>query len=203
MNPIQQDAIKEIANIGTGHAATALSQLLDKQIDMQVPTVESIPLEDVCGHYGAPEEPICAILSRCEEGEFPCNVVFIMPEEHASRLADLLMSRISLPYSSDHLEELRESALAEAGNIILGSFMNAIGSMMNTFLPLSIPAVAHDMLGALMDILVGIYGITGEMALVVNTPLSFPHHEGSFQGKVLLIPDPGSLESLFRLLGVA
>ncbi len=170
---------------------------------MKVPEVESIPLEDVCGHFGEPEEPICAILSRCEEGDFPCNVVFLMPDDHSSHLADRLMAQISVAYTPDDLEELRESALGEAGNIILGSFMNAIGEMMNTFLPLSIPAVAHDMLGALMDILVGIYGITGDMALVVNTPLSFPGEEETFKGKVLLVPDPGSLDSLFMLLGVA
>lgn len=202
MNPLQKDVIKEISNIGTGHAATALSQLLGRRIDMAVPLVESIPLEEVCEHFGAPEEPICAVLTRCEDN-FPCNIVFLMPEEHSARMGDLLLQRISIPCDPDHIEEIRESALAEAGNIVLGAFMNALGDMMHAFMPLSVPAVAHDMLGALMDVLVGIYGISGDMALVVNTPLSFPDDCDDFTGRVMLIPDPGALDSLFVQLGVA
>lgn len=201
MNPLQKDVIKEISNIGTGHAATALSQLLGRRVNMTIPQVESIPLEKVCEHFGAPEEPICAVLTRCEEN-FPCNIVFLMPEEHSGRLGDLLIQRISIPCDPDHIEEIRESALAEAGNMVLGAFMNALGDLLHTVMPLSVPAVAHDMLGALMDILVGIYGISGDMALVINTPLSFPDDE-EFVGKVMLIPDPGSLDSLFDLLGVS
>jgi chemotaxis protein CheC len=202
MTPMQKDAMKELANIGTGHAARALSELVGKRVDMAVPLVEQISLEEVSSHFGHPETVVCAILARCET-VVPSNLVFIMPEEDSGELAEEMLGLVSDTGDFDRAE-LAESALSEAGNIILSAFMSALGDMLGVNLPLSVPAVAHDMLGSIMDIMIAIFGVSGDTAFLVNTPLTFPEDSSRiFSGRILMVPDPDALEGFFGLLGVA
>lgn len=202
MTPLQKDAMKELANIGTGHAARALSELVGKHVNMAVPMVEQISLEEVSSHFGDPETVVCAILARCET-IVPSNLVFFMPEEDSQELAEEMLGLVADTGNFDRAE-IAESALSEAGNIILSAFMSALGDMLDVNLPLSVPAVAHDMLGAIMDIMIAIFGVSGDTAFLVTTPLTFPEDSNRlFSGKILMVPDPDALEAFFGLLGVA
>ena len=84
------DAIREVGNIGTGNAATALSKLLGRSVDMDVPVAELVSIYDVTAHYGSPETPVCAVLIRTE-GQFSCSFMFMADEEHAALLANLMI----------------------------------------------------------------------------------------------------------------
>lgn len=202
MNSLQKDALKEVANIGTGNAARALSELIGKRVDMSVPKVEMIDLEDVPFYFGHPETPVCAILSSCEK-HLEANLVFIIDAEDAQALAQMLLEKISIAMDPAQLDEIRESALAEAGNIVLGAFISAIGDLMNLQLDLSVPSVALDMLGAIMDVMVAIFGATGDTAFVIDTRLSFPENRDHlFSGRIMFVPGPGSLDRFFTFLGV-
>lgn len=194
--------MKELANIGTGHSAMVLSQIIGKRVDMVVPAVEQIPLEEVSSFFGDPEEPVCAVLSRCEK-HLQINLILIMSETDSLALSELMLAQIPLPSDIGLIETIRESALSEAGNIILGAFITAVGDLMRIDLPLSVPAVAHDMLGAIMDVIVSIFGVSGDTAFLVNTTLTFPEERNRFfSARVLLVPDPDAFESFFELLGL-
>jgi len=203
LNPNQKDALKELANIGTGHSARVLSQIIGKRVDMVVPAVEQIPLEEVSSFFGDPETPVCAVFSRCDKN-ISINLILIMSEADSRSISELMLSQIPLPSDLALVESLRESALAEAGNIILGAFITAVGDLMRIDLPLSVPAVAHDMLGAIMDVIISIFGISGDTAFLVNTRLTIPEENNrAFSARVLLVPDPDAFESFFRLLGLS
>jgi chemotaxis protein CheC len=58
------------------------------------------------------------------------------------------------------------------------------------------------MLGALLDVVVAIYGISGDMALMVQTSLSVKGLDGELSGQILMVPDPGKLPILLGKLGV-
>jgi chemotaxis protein CheC len=201
MNLVQMDLLKEIANIGTGHSAMALSQMLGRGVDMFVPDVEQIPLEEISSFFGNPELPVCAVLARCDEN-LPLNLMLIMPESDSRALSEIMLSSITLPSDLGMAEALRESALSEAGNIILGAFISAVGDFMKVELPLSVPAVAHDMLGAILDVIISIFGVTGDTAFLADTRMTIPE-EGNrvFSARVFLVPDPDSLGEFMRLLG--
>ncbi len=202
MNFLQKDALKEVANIGTGNAARALSELIGKRVDMSVPEVEMLPLEDVAFHFGHPETPVCAVLSTCDRN-LEANLVFIMAGKDAEKLSEMLLDKISIPVAPSRIPELRESALAEAGNIVLGAFISALGNLMNLQLDLSVPSVAFDMLGSIMNVMVAIFGAAEDTAFLIDTRLSFPEDEDHFfSGRIMFIPGPGSLESFFSFLGV-
>lgn len=202
MNPLQTDALKEIANIGAGHAATALSQLLGKRVDMCVPQVDLIPLEAVAGYFGEPESEVWAIFTRCESS-FPVSLVFIMKKRDGDYLSEKLFQAARIPEKIRVLDGMKESALSESGNMIMGAFVSALGDLLGKNLSLSVPSISLDLMGAVMDILVEIFGSYGDTALATETELSFPGESRcNFRARILLIPDPGSLEILFRLLGV-
>jgi chemotaxis protein CheC len=198
---IHMDAIKEVGNIGTGNAATALSRLLGRMVDMDVPVAELVPIYDVPTHYGSPDTPVCAVLIRTE-GNFSCSLIFMIEEHKANILADLIIPMDLSAMDEETQLQIRDSALAEQGNIILGAFLNALSAITGWVLPTTTPAVARDMLGSIMDLVASMFGIMGDSAMLVKTNLHIKDLDEELGGAVIMIPDPGSLETLLSKLGV-
>ena len=198
---LHMDAIREVGNIGTGNAATALSKLIGRTVDMDVPVAELVPIEEVAAHYGSPETPVCAVLVRTEE-EFSCSLIFMIEEEKANFLADLIIPMDISGMDEETQLEIRNSALSEQGNIILGAFLNALAQITGWVLPTTTPAVARDMLGSIMDLVATMFGVIGDSAMLVKTSLKVMDLEDELGGTVIMIPDPGALETLLSKLGV-
>ena len=199
---LQLDAMREVGNIGAGNAATALSIMLARPVDMDVPKAELVSIYELAEYYGDPLTMVSAVFVR-SEGEFTCSLIFIQEEDESRKLVDLLigqqmggMDPASVP------EEMRDSALTEVGNIILSSFLNAINVLIGGTHSISVPGVAHDMLGSILDVVASIFGQSGEHALIVDTALKVENVEGRVSGKVVMLPDPGSLEILLGKLQV-
>ncbi|MDR1509335.1 MAG: chemotaxis protein CheC [Synergistaceae bacterium] len=198
---IHMDAIREIGNIGTGNAATALSRLLGRAVDMDVPVAELVPIYEVTAHYGSPEMRVCAVLIRSEE-VFSCSLMLMIDEEKADILADLIIPMDISGMNDEEKFQIRNSALSEQGNIILGAFLNALSQITGWTLPTTTPAVARDMLGSIMDVVASMFGVMGDSAMLVKTNLHIKGLEDDLGGTVIMIPDPGSLETLLSKLGV-
>lgn len=202
-NYLQLDAIREVGNIGTGNAATALSKLLGRMIDMDVPKAELVSIYELAGHYGDPTELIAAVFVR-SLGDFGCSLIFIQKEKDARMMVDLLLrQQFGDAVPPDLPQEISDSALTEVGNIILSSFLNAINLLIGTEHQISVPGVAHDMLSSILDVVASIFGQMGEMALVVNTELRVEGADGAAgSGNIIMLPDPDALELLLRKLQV-
>jgi chemotaxis protein CheC len=204
-NYLQLDAIQEVGNIGTGNAATALSKLLSCMIEMDVPKADLVSIYSLTEYYGAPDSLVSAVFVR-SLGEFGCSLIFVQNEEDSKLMVDLLLQQQfggSLPGGLS--KEMRESALAEVGNIILSSFLNAINMLIGMRHQISVPGVTHDMLASILDVVASIFGQMGEMALVVNTELRAGggEHKGrKIAGHIIMVPDPDALELLLRKLQV-
>lgn len=204
-NERQLDAIKEVGNIGTGNAATALSGLLSRMIHMEVPQTELVSIYELGEHYGDPMQIVGAVFVR-SLGGFQCSLIFIQNEEDANLMVELLLKQqFGTFIPVDEIpQEMTDSALTEVGNIVLSSFLNAINILLGTKHQISVPGVAHDMLSSILDVVASIYGQMGETALLVNTELSAEGLEDGrkISGHIILIPDPDSLELLLRKLKV-
>ncbi|MDR3331727.1 MAG: chemotaxis protein CheC [Synergistaceae bacterium] len=198
---IHMDAIREVGNIGTGNAATALSKLLGRMVDMDVPVAELVPIYEVAAHYGSPDTPVCAVLIRTEE-TFSCSLIFMIDEEKADVLADLIIPMDISGMDEEARLQIRNSALSEQGNIILGAFLNALSQITGWVMPTTTPAVARDMLGSIMDLVASMFGVIGDSAMLVKTSLHVMDLEDELGGTVIMIPDPGALETLLSKLGV-
>jgi len=201
-SPLHLDAIREVVNIGAGNAATALSDMLAQPVDMGVPRVELVSIYEVSEHFGSPEDFVAAVYTHAE-GAFPCNLIFIQDEEAAQGMVDaMFISRMDTD-GRDFPQEMRDSALSELGNIILSSFLNAVSRMIGSdSLSISVPGVAHDMLGAILEFVASIFAQSGELALLVNTTLKLEQEGADIKGNIMMVPDPGALEILLSKLGV-
>ena len=204
-NSLQLDAIREVGNIGTGNAATALSGLLSRMIQMNVPETEMVSIYELGGHYGDPEQIVGAVFVR-SLGGFQCSLIFIQNEEDADLMVEMLLKQQFGTYipAGEIPQDMKDSALSEVGNIVLSSFLNAINVLLGTQHQISVPGVAHDMLSSILDVVASIYGQMGETALLVNTELRVEGLEEGrrIAGHIILIPDPDALGMLLEKLKV-
>lgn len=193
---LQLDALREIGNIGSGHAATALSTLLQRRIDMSVPEVWAVPfgqVETVIGQLGTPQ----AVVYVKVEGDAPGKAVFFFPLESAEIVVQALLgSQEPVDLFGD---EMAQSALREVGNIMVSSFLIALTSFSGIPLQPSVPVLAVDMAGAILDAILLEDGSLDDSVLFIDTQLSgIPQIEGQF----IFLPNEGSLKKLLRALGV-
>ena len=193
LSPIQLDALQEVGNIGAGNAATSLSQLLNEKVDMTVPSVNIIPFDDIFSKIGV-EEVVVGVIVRVL-GDIPGNILFTLDKEVALKIISSLMGE-----QQEQITEIGSSALSEIGNIISASFMNAIAKLTNLVLLPSVPAVAVDMMGAILSTTFIESGQFDEYVLDLET--QFLQENQKISGHFYYIPMPGSLEKILNSLGV-
>jgi len=192
-NEIQLDALREIGNIGIGNAATAMSQLLNKKIDITFPTVNLIQYEDIFEKSNA-EQFVYAVIIRVL-GDAPGNMLFIIEKQSLSNIVNTLCSNCG-----DEINEMGISILGELGNIIFTTYMNAIAKMTNLLLVPSVPAVTSDMMGAILSTSFMESGQYGDYILDIET--QFVQENEKLNGHFYYIPMPGSLEKILKSLGL-
>ena len=197
LSPIQLDALREIGNVGAGNSATALSQIINKRIDMNVPKVALVPIETVPDLVGGPDAIVVGVFLRVY-GVAPGNILFLLPQKSAFYLVDTLMGREH--GSTKKLDFMDESALMEIGNILSGAYLNAFFNFTHISMLPSIPALAMDMAGAILNVVLVQLGQMGDQALVIET--EFLAEDDGINGHFFLVPDPGSLGTLMKGVGV-
>ncbi|WEK56340.1 MAG: chemotaxis protein CheC [Candidatus Cohnella colombiensis] len=191
------DVLREVGNIGAGNAATSLSLLLDKPVDMAVPTVSLLPFDAIAERVGGSEAVVIAIFLRVD-GDAPGNMFFIINREPARRiLRGLLGFEAS---ENDDYSELELSALNEIGNILAGSYLSSLADFTGLRLSPTVPALAVDMAGAILSYGLHQFGTMGDDALLIDT--TFIEGPQEAEGHFFFIPDPESFEKLFSALGV-
>jgi chemotaxis protein CheC len=192
-NAIQLDALREVGNIGAGNAATALSQLINKKVDMSVPNINIVPFETIFSRIGG-EELVIGVIVRVL-GDTPGNILFIFEKEGALNLIETLTGQ-----REDNISDMGNSVLCEIGNIISSSFMNSIARFTNLLIMPSVPAVSYDMLGAILSTTFIESGQFDDSVLDIET--EFLESDSSINGHFYYIPMPGSLDKILNALGV-
>lgn len=193
---MQRDVLREIGNIGSGHAATALSTLLQRRIDMSVPEVWTIPFEEIASIIGQLDSPQAVVYVKVE-GDAPGKAVFFFPLKSAETVVQALLGT-SEPVDLFN-DAMAQSAMNEVGNIMVSSFLMALTQFSKIPLQPSVPALAIDMAGAIFDAILLEEGTLDDMVLFIDTQLSgIPEIEGQF----IFLPNDGSLKKLLGALGV-
>lgn len=199
LTPLQLDALREVANIGAGHAATALSQMIGGRIMITVPRVTVTPLEEVPRQLAEPEEPIAAVLMHML-GDLTGRTLLIFPKPTAKRLAELMLRR---PINvDDHLNELEQSAVKECGNILSAAYMNALSEFMGMMLLPSPPSLAIDMSSAVLTTAYLQFTADPNFVVCVESEFLMDESEERLRGLFLLLPDPASLQAILRAVRV-
>jgi chemotaxis protein CheC len=191
------DVLKEISNIGLGNAATALAELLNKRVDIAVPQAAFLEVEQVFPLVGGLEE-VVACVNLSFEGDVAGTVMFIFAEESAYKLVDMLLGKEV--GTTGELDALGESSIMEVGNILTGSFMNAIGSMTGLTMQTTVPLFAFDMMGAILSASLVASGHWDDQVLLIET-IFFQNHD-QIKGHFFMLPETGALSRLFEKLGI-
>ncbi|NGQ94030.1 chemotaxis protein CheC [Brevibacillus sp. SYP-B805] len=195
----QIDVLREIGNIGAAHAATALSQMIQKAVDMKVPQVKIIAFDEIADFVGGAEAIVLTVFLRVE-GDCPGNMFFIVDLPSARNLLRQLLGLSESTEEDAPLSEMELSALQEIGNILAGSYLSSLADFTKLNMQPSVPALAIDMAGAILSYGLIELGNSGDFALTIDTAFFEGHEE--VEGHFFLIPDPDALETLFTALGV-
>jgi chemotaxis protein CheC len=194
LSALQLDALREVSNIGAGNAATALSQLLNRKIDMTVPNVKVIDFMDIY-NFISEEELVAAVLVKVL-GDTPGNILFVFEKSTASNIIEVLTGM-----KEDDFSEMGSSVLCEIGNIISAAYMNAIARLTNLSIMPSVPAVAFDMLSAILSATFVESAQYSDNVLEIETMLLGEDAE-NIGGHFYFVPNPGSLEKILNSIGV-
>src|SRR5688500_12078097 len=197
LGPRQLDGLREVANIGAGHAATALSQMVNDRVMVSVPEIKVVHLEDVPGLIGEPDEVVSAVMMKLL-GDVTGRTVQIFPGQTASALVSMLTHREVLSFP-DQFGELEESALKEVSNIIVGAYINALSEFMGMMLIMSVPALAIDTAAAILTTSYLNFGSEHDYVFAINSHLMMGNTT-EFRAYFLLLPDDASLKGMLQAL---
>ena len=200
LNPHQLDALREVANIGAGHAATALSQMIGGTIMISVPQINVTSIEDVPAQVADAEEPVAAVMLHML-GDLTGRTLLVFPKRTAMRMSELMLRRPE--GSAEDLGPLEQSAVKEAGNILSGQYMNALSEFMGMILLPSPPSLAIDMSAAVLTTTYLQWAPDREHVISVESEFLLSDTEERLRGFFLLLPDPASLQAILRAIRMA
>jgi chemotaxis protein CheC len=196
---LQLDALREVANIGAGHAATALSQMVGETIMITVPTINISRLEEVPVQLTDPDEPVAAVLMHMM-GDLTGRTLLVFPKRSAVRLASRLLKQTQ---SEQALSEMGQSAIKEAGNILSSAYMNALSDFMGMLLLPSPPSLAVDMSEAVLTTTYLQFGTDRDYVVCVESEFVIDDTSEPLRGFFLLLPDAASLTAILKAVRVA
>lgn len=195
LNEMYLDILKELGNIGAGNAITALSTMIGKKVNMQVPKVKILDFQEVSDIFGSADTIIVGIYFDLD-GDVKGNILFALDIKSA---ASLIWSLMGLEVKEE-FDELEKSALEEIGNIMAGSYVASLSTLTSLNMKISPPAISIDMAGAILSVPAIKYGEISDKILFIET--QFIEGEKLIKGDFFLIPDINSFDLILKALGV-
>lgn len=197
--PTQLDALREVANVGSGHAASALARLMgDRPVRIDVPQVLQTGVEaidDVLGPAGQPMVTVVLGLS----GELSGHLLFAMTEKDARLLATVMLREPSM----GAFTTVQKSALSEASNILGSACLSAIGTFSGLKLLPTTPELLYEVPRTVVERSVAISHTNGSSRTVTAVAVHlFSDGHPALRGTLLFVPDRHSVGVLLRRLGV-
>lgn len=193
----QLDLLKEIGTIGAGRAATAMADLIGARVEISVPHTSLIPLEHISNLLGGSEQ-VFFVLDMGIGGDVSGRIFLLFSPEDAKTLSSILLGKAA--EEIDFNDDLFQSSLKESANIISGSFVAALAELTNMNILSTVPSLAMDMVGAILDFIFIQIAQHSEEALFIKTNLKVSGLK--FDGRFMFFPHSESLRSIFDTLGL-
>lgn len=192
--PMQLDFIKELANVGGGNAATSISQLIKKPVNMTLPIIDLIDYEELYETTMAEDTVVNAVIMKMF-GDAEGTFLFVTSDGSLNDLINMMM-----PAGIVLTDELSQSGIKELVNILVTSFVNAISKLVNINIISSVPVLTMEMFGAILS---GVYMESeqyDENIMIIKN--EFLYNGDIIQGTLYFVPKPGVLTSLFEIIGI-
>lgn len=197
LDAIHLDALKEVGNIGAGHAMTSFATMLDRMVNMSVPRVGIMHLDEFIRVAGGVENRTVGVYMPVD-GDAPGHISFLLPYDVACSVADSLLG---LPIgTTTEFDEMTASVFMEVGNILASSFLVALCEMTGIELRSSPPALAIDMTASILSAVASVFADMEEDIVTIVTEIE--EIFGVVEGYFIYVPEPGSLSVILRALGL-
>lgn len=197
LSSLELDTLREIGSMGTGNAATALSQMLGREVRITLPEVRIMGYNEAIEWIGGPEEITAGVLVGMD-GQISGIMLSVQQLEFVNLVLETMLGKTVKDYME--LQELESSALTEVGNIMISTFINALSGLAGIDIELTVPAFTVDMQGAIMAVPMAEYG--GQSDYIMTIGGDFICNGKKIPCRLLLSPDIRSLNFLLRKLGV-
>jgi chemotaxis protein CheC len=195
LSEMQIEAMKEVGNIGAGHAATALSEMLDQPVQIGTPTVEILPFADLASRVSGDGRNVSAVHMHVL-GDAPAQIVVLFEESQA-----LSFVRIFMDHSGGDepiSQHIVESTIKEVGNIIGGAYLSALTSLTGITLIASVPTVST---GTAQSAFLALMDVPGDQD-VFYVQTGFEKDQPMISGEFILIPEAASIGPLLSVFGL-
>ncbi len=202
LNDMHFDVLREIGNIGQGNAASSLSQMLGKVIDISVPSVKLLEFNETVEYLGGPENIVLGMLVGLK-GDINGMMLYVLQQNFAAAMIKSVFGKETDSLTS--LDEMDHSFIREIGNILAGSYVNAISSLTGLTIDISVPNVTVDMAGAILAVPTVEFAQIGDRVLFIDDSFIFGDSNDSgseIKSNMILVPELSSLETLFSKLGI-
>lgn len=194
---MQLDALQEVGSVGAGHAATALSQLVDNRVELAVPELKLVPVQEVPAVFGGAETLVAATYTRLL-GDLGGSMLFVAPRHSALALVDLLRNRdvgTTKSFGGEH-----EGLVTHVASILTSAYLAAIARLAGLCVLPGPAAFTMDMAGGVLDVMALEAGMRADLALLILT--RFHNEDTSVDAYLFFMPDQESLEVILSRLGV-
>lgn len=198
LTSLEIDTLREIGSIGTGNAATALSQMMDQQVRITLPEVRIMEYNEAIEWIGGPEEVTAGVLVKMS-GDIGGIMLSVQKLELVNVVLNAMLGENIDGY--ENLTELERSAMIEIGNIMISTFINALSGLADVNIKLTVPAFAVDMQGAILTVPMAEYGGMSDYLMAIGG--NFVCNGKEVPCHLILSPDLRSLDFLLRKLGVS
>jgi chemotaxis protein CheC len=147
LTELQEDAIVELLNIGMGVAARSLSEMVNEEISLSIPSLEMLSRQNAATHLNGQKPQQIAVIKQCFRGAVWGEALLLFPQDKSLELVQVLMKGVP----NEMLDELAQDALVEVGNIILhaclASLANLLAIDLNSDIPFFLTGTANEILG--------------------------------------------------------
>ena len=136
LTELQHDALVEIFNIGVGHAARSMSEIVNEAVTMSVPSISFLNRADAAAMLGNKDTSRVCGVSQHYQGAFSTEAILMFPEDKSLDIVRLMVGE-SVPLKE--LTEMEQEAMSEIGNIILNSCVGTLANILSQELRGSLP----------------------------------------------------------------
>ncbi len=189
LTEFQKDALKEVGNIGIGHATTSLSQMVNQRVWISLPDLKLIPLIKV-PILVRNEAPVIGVILELT-GDAKGFLLLLLSKKSAKYLIKLVLGTEN---ENETFDEMEQSVLKEVGNIMSGTYITSLSNFLGISIGLSPPLNIYDMADAIINQIVCMMSRDVEDVLFINT--EFTINTEKIEGKILIFTDSSSLSKI-------
>jgi len=192
----QRETLDEIFATSAVQASSAMSTLMRRTVQVSFPELKLVRIAEIAGALGGDEAAVVRVYVEFA-GEVAGGNLIVLPMEQALRFCDILFERAAGTTADIDQEDL--SAIAEVGNILSASFINAIANQCGCTLHPQVPDVRIDMCLSTIDSVLARFNRPGDEVLLTEAQLFYGDSEQTLC-HMLLFLEIDSMERVQRVL---